>query len=110
MNRSEHDLDALFTEYRNAVEIPDASVNFMPKLWDRIERRRSFVFEWKRVTRVFVGTAAAICLLLTGLIIRPQSNSLQHHATYVDVLAEAHPTENLLAQGITHAESAEGSK
>jgi hypothetical protein len=109
MNRLEHDLDALLAEYRNSVDVPEAGVNFMPKLWDRIEARRSFAFQWKRATQIFVGAAAAICLLFTGLTIAPRTTSSQH-ATYADVLAEAHPTENLVAQGIIHLDTVEGSK
>ncbi|MBV8817537.1 MAG: hypothetical protein JO022_04215 [Acidobacteriaceae bacterium] len=104
MDRFTGELEALFDSYKTAVDTPEPGVNFMPKLWDRIEARRRVAFEWRRVTRIFVGSAAAICLAFAGFMIVPDQTSSSHPATYVDALAEAHPTENLLAQGISRVE------
>jgi hypothetical protein len=107
MNRENPELDALLREYRTAVEVPEATARFMPSLWEKIDSRRVFTLRLKRLTQVFVGSAAVICLIITGLFVTPGSSNGQAHATYVDVLADAHPTENLIAQGITHSDPME---
>jgi hypothetical protein len=95
------DLDHVFEQYRLAVPDPEASANFMPELWRRIETRQFFLARWKKLTQVFVAAAAAICLLL-GIVLqvpvaeRPAGVS----GSYVDVLADANPTDNLTSIGI----------
>jgi len=58
------------------------------------------VFQWKKVTRIFVGSSAFVCLLMVGLWSLPESGPVAHYANYVDVLAASQPAENLAAQGI----------
>ncbi len=48
---------------------PEASVNFMPELWRKIEARQFFLVRLKKLTQVFVAAAAAICLLL-GIVLQ----------------------------------------
>jgi hypothetical protein len=94
------ELDRLFASYRTAVPDPDASVNFMPELWRKIEARQFFLARFKRLTQVFVAAAAAICLFLGIAFQMPVSTGPQVRGNYVDVLADANPTENLTAVGI----------
>ena len=42
-------LDALFRAYRDACPAPEASANFMPNLWRRIESRQRFTFSFRRM-------------------------------------------------------------
>jgi hypothetical protein len=101
MDKFYDELNALMAQYRDLLPDFDPSAEFMPKLWQRIEARRSFTLRMKRLTQVFVATAAALCLLMTGALVLPSSTpGLEPHGTYVDVLAEAHPTESLAAIGI----------
>jgi hypothetical protein len=95
------ELDHLFERYRTAAPDPEASVNFMPELWRKIEARQFFLVRLKKLTQVFVAAAAAICLFL-GIALRvPVSTEAPIVRTnYVDVLADANPTENLTAVGI----------
>lgn len=99
----DRELDHLFEQYRLAVPDPEASANFMPELWRKIEARQFFLLRVKKLTQVFVAAAAAICLLL-GIALqvpvaeRPAVRS--NYGNYVDVLADANPTENLTAIGI----------
>src|ERR1700734_3252304 len=94
-------LDQLFERYRTAVPDPEASVNFMPELWRKIEARQFFLARLKKLTHVFVVAAAAICLFLGIALQVPVSNGRQAvTGNYVDVLADANPTENLAAVGI----------
>lgn len=94
------ELDHLFEQYRLAVQDPGASANFMPELWRKIEARQSFLLRVKKLTQVFVAAAAAICLLLGIALQIPVAERPQVTGNYVDVLADANPTENLSAVGI----------
>ncbi len=99
MKRVDDELDALFQAYHESVAVPESGPYFMPRLWERIEARRNFMFRFKKLSQVFVGLAAALCLLMTGVTVM-WTPSPQQHASYVDVLAEAHPAENVAALGI----------
>jgi len=95
------ELDQLFDRYRAALPDPDASVNFMPELWRKVEARQRFVARVKKLTQVFVAAAAAICLLFGMLLQVPVSSETPVvRGNYVDVLADANPAENLAALGI----------
>jgi hypothetical protein len=95
------ELDHLFARYRASLPDPEASVNFMPALWRKIEARQMFMARIKRLTQVFVAAAAAICLLLGIVLQAPlSSGTATVRGNYVDVLADANPTENLAALGI----------
>jgi hypothetical protein len=95
------ELDHLFESYRAALPDPEASANFMPELWRRIEARQFFLVRMKKLTQVFVAAAAAICLLLGIILQAPVSSDTPLvRGNYVDVLAEANPAENLAAVGI----------
>jgi hypothetical protein len=86
MDQNRHaELDDLFASYRNAVEIPEASPEFMPGLWTRIEQRRTVSYSLRRMTSGFVTAAAAICLVMTLAMWLPSPGSV---STYVDVLAD----------------------
>jgi hypothetical protein len=95
-------LDHLFEQYRTAVPDPDASANFMPELWRKIEARQFFLLRLKKLTQAFVVAAAAICLLLGIVLQVPVTADKQQvvSGNYVDVLASANPTENLSTVGI----------
>ena len=94
------ELDHLFERYRTAVADPDASANFMPELWRKIEGRQFFLARLKKLTQVFVVAAAAICLFLGIALQVPISSPQVVRGNYVDVLADANPAENLAAVGI----------
>lgn len=100
MENSNHELDSLFARYKAALPDPEAGANFMPELWRKIEARQSVLFRMKRLTQVFVATAAVICALFATMLAVPRSNFTELIGTYVDVLSEAHPAENLAAMGI----------
>ena len=102
MNQRDRDneLNALFAAYRAAVPDPNASANFMPELWRKIEARQSFTVRIRKLTQVFVAAAAAICLLFAMVLAVPGSHPTELRGTYIDVLADAHPADSLAALGI----------
>ena len=90
MEKYDQKLDSLLAAYRDAVQDPDASADFMPKLWSRIEAKRNFVYRLKRMSRVAVAAALAACLL-GGVLVKPLSqHAPQLAGTYVDILADSH--------------------
>ena len=99
MDRMDQELNSLFAAYREAVPDPEPSADFMPRLWSRIEAKRSFVFRLRRMSQVAVAAALAACLL-GGVLILPFSNHTSQVAgTYVDILADAHGDETIAATG-----------
>jgi hypothetical protein len=98
MDQWNDELNGLFASYKAAVPDQEASANFMPELWRKIEGRRSIMLRVKKLTQVFVAAAAAVCLLFAMVQVVPGRGDLA--GTYVDVLAESLPMENLAALGI----------
>jgi len=101
------ELNSLFAEYRALVRDPEPAANFMPELWRKIENRQGVIIRMKRLTQVFVAAAAAICILFATVMSVPRSTTQDVHSSYVDVLAEAYPTETLAAHGILPHEGVE---
>lgn len=100
-DRWNDELDALFQEYKQAVPDPDASANFMPGLWRKIEGRQSVTLRIRKLTQVFVGAAAAVCLLFAMIEVIPGARN-DIRGSYIDVLAAAHPADNISALGIVY--------
>lgn len=100
MDQFNHEINAILARYREALPDPEASADFMPRLWSGIEARRGFTLRVKRLTQLFVAGAAALCLIMTGVLVLPAPHKQPFHPTYVDILAEAHPGESLAALGI----------
>jgi len=81
-------LDALFGAYREACGETDASANFMPNLWARIESRQSFSFSFRRMANAFATATVALTIALSVYMAIPNSNPAPSQ-TYVEVLAAA---------------------
>jgi hypothetical protein len=102
------ELDSLFAQYKSIVPDPEPGANFMPELWRKIEARQGLIVRIKRLTQVFVAAAAAICILFATVLSVPRSTTPEVRGSYIDVLAEAYPTETLAAHGILPHEGLEG--
>lgn len=86
-------LDTLFRAYHSACEPGPVSANFMPELWQKIERAQSATFSFQRIARGFVTTAAALSLALAVVGFLPvHLGAPQYNATYVDALAAHNDT------------------
>lgn len=107
MDQFNNELGGLFTEYRAAVPDPEPGVNFMPELWRKIEARQSLMRRVRKLTRVFVGAAAAFSLVFTMIEVIPGASRSEFHGSYVDALAAANPADNLAALGIVSHDSAD---
>ncbi|MGA2600510.1 MAG: hypothetical protein ABSH09_26385 [Bryobacteraceae bacterium] len=100
MERLDQELDSLFAAYRDAVPDPDASPDFMPRLWGRIEAQRSFVYRLRRMAQIAVAAAAVACLLGGVLFTPVTKHEAPAGSTYVDILAEAQPEDVLATTGM----------
>jgi hypothetical protein len=87
------ELGRLLGQYRNAVPDPEASADFMPGMWRKIEARRSSVRTLRRFTEAFVTLAAALALLVGAVLIPQMQREAVYSATYVDVLAAEHSSD-----------------
>src|SRR5437879_11576539 len=95
-NPEEVRLDALFQTYYSACEPRQASANFMPELWQKIERVQTARFSFQRIAKGFVTAAAALSLALAVVGFQPShQNPAFTSASYIEALA-AH-TEALAA-------------
>src|SRR5258708_5153965 len=100
MDQLNDEISGLLAKYKAAVPDPDPSVNFMPELWRKIEARQTLLLRIRKLTQVFVGAAAAVCLLFAMIEVVPGVYGPEVHGSYVDVLSAAHPADNLASLGI----------
>ena len=84
----EQDLDALFRAYHQACIAPEASANFMPELWAKIDSRQTFTFSFRRMANAFATAAVALSIALGVYMAVPRS-SAQLPQTYIEALADA---------------------
>jgi len=87
-------LDALFRAYRDACPDPEASANFMPTLWARIDSRQTYLFSFRRMANAFVTAALALSIALGVYLTIPRSTPGSTPETYVEALADANPLDN----------------
>jgi ABC-type nitrate/sulfonate/bicarbonate transport system permease component len=86
-------LDALFRAYREACPDPEASANFMPTLWARIDSRQNFWFSFRRMANGFVTAAVALSIALGVYMSIPRTSPGSSSETYIEALAAANPLE-----------------
>jgi hypothetical protein len=79
-------LDGLFAAYREACPDREPGPDFMPQLWEKIEARRAFAYNLKRLARGIITTAAAASLLMGAYLVVPRHTA---QPTYLEVLAAA---------------------
>jgi len=87
------ELDSLFAAYREACSAPEASPNFMPQLWRKIDAGRSATYTFGRWTRAFVTAAAALCILLGLLQTHRPSQPTFYTQTYIEALQQESAAE-----------------
>jgi hypothetical protein len=105
MTNDERELDDLFQKYRSACPDIEASADFMPKIWERIENRRSFWFAFQGLARMATTASTALCLLL--LILNFLTGSQNRLPTYADALAadNSTPEQTYYAEAIRGGDS-----
>jgi hypothetical protein len=105
-NHLEARLDSLFAAYRGSIPDPEPAADFMPRVWRGIEARRSIPTTLRHLAQSFITAAAAICLFLSVLFLRPAAPSpVFTMASYVDVLASDPAPERLAYAEISRDDS-----
>jgi len=79
-------LDAMFRAYRAACPDADASANFMPNLWARIEAHEVSTNWFARVAKPLVAVALAASVVLGMMISSRNQSSAFFDATFVQAL------------------------
>ncbi len=100
-NNADRQLDAIFAAYREASPDPEASANFMPQLWQRIDAKRTVPMTLRKLAHVFLSAAAAICLMMSLLQYLPQSSGIS--MSYIDFLDETNHA-SLVYSDVLHNE------
>lgn len=88
-------LNELLSAYREACAAPDPGADFMPKLWEGIERRRRWTEPFWRWANGLAAAAAAASLFFVLLQLMPANPSLTSTRSYVELLAEVHESDDL---------------
>jgi hypothetical protein len=102
-HREEERLDALLRSYRDACEIGEVDPNFMPLLWEKIEKAKGATFSFKRMAKGFVTAAAALSLTLGAVSFLPLHRFSQvTSATYVEELAGYNSSEAADSMDLVH--------
>jgi hypothetical protein len=106
MNELDKVLDTLFAAYRGACPDPDISSGFMPRLWEKIDARRSFAFKLRLYARGLVGVTAALCIAVAVFQFTSVANGFDavYTQTYVDALRNDSSPETLAYAGLVFAE------
>jgi hypothetical protein len=82
----ENRLDELFLAYRQACPEPDASANFMPGIWAKIEAREVSTNWFGRVAKALVTAALAASVILGLMMSSTNRSSAFFNGTFVDAL------------------------
>jgi len=85
----EQRFDALMQAYRTACGSPEASANFMPGLWAKIESRQSFTFSFRRMANLFATASVTLSIALLGIYLAIPKVAPAVTQSYVEALAEA---------------------
>jgi Ser/Thr protein kinase RdoA (MazF antagonist) len=86
-------LDALFRAYNAACPVPEASANFMPELWRKIESRQKYTFSFRTMANAFVTAAVALTIALGAYMSIPRTNPY-FSQTFVEVVSEANAPDS----------------
>jgi hypothetical protein len=88
MDRMDDKLDALWVEYRAACPDPDPAPDFMPRLWQKIDKRRSDSARvFRRLAQVCVMATVGLTLLIGAVLIPRIQTDAFFAGTYADELA-----------------------
>jgi len=93
---NEAELDRLLIAYREACPVPDASVNFMPHLWEKIDGNQNWTRQVWKWANGMVAAAAAASLFFVMLQLLPKHSPDFYGATYLETLADQHDDEEAL--------------
>lgn len=86
------ELQHVFRRYRDAFPELDASPEFMPRLWSRIESRKAAARIFRRFSMALVTAAGAVCIVLS--VASSSSDRTLSPSTYVEILDDHASSED----------------
>ena len=86
------ELQRVFRGYGDFHAEADVSADFMPRLWERIEARRSPFFLIRRTARFLVAGSLAAALLMGVVLIPHFEKESRPSGYYADVVSRANTT------------------
>lgn len=90
-DRLDDKLNSLWAEYREACPEPDASADFMPRLWQQIEKRRNGNARvFRRLAQICVMGTLALTLLIGAVVIPRLQAEAFFSGSYAEELAAEH--------------------
>ena len=90
-SKSDEDrLNEFLRRYRESCEDPEASANFMPQVWSKIEMRQASTNWFDGMAKALVAAAIAVSLLGGFLISSANQSSAFYKTTFVDALVRDH--------------------
>ena len=91
MDGTDDRLDALWSEYRAACPGPDLTPEFMPRLWQQIEKRRNGNARvFRRLAQACVMAPVALTLLIGAVVIPRIQAEAFFTGSYAEELAAEH--------------------
>lgn len=90
LNQADSQLDEMFRAYRAACPDPEATANFMPTMWARIEAREVSTNWFGRVAKALVTAAIAASVILGMMTSARNQSSSFFDATFVEALRADH--------------------
>jgi hypothetical protein len=98
------ELAELFAAYRQSIPDPEASADFMPRLWERIEARQSFASGFKHFSQRIMTVAALASLVMGAFLAVPRHSTSPYYThTYLELLAAGQGQENAGEAAIVEA-------
>ena len=98
---NDQQLDDLFRRYRGVCPDPEASADFMPRLWQKIDARRSFTWKLRLYARNLVAAAAMACMAV-GVFEASTGVNPFYTKTYLEALDDEQPAETLAYADVLH--------
>lgn len=92
---NEANLDRLLAAYRDACAAPEASANFMPQLWERIDASQSWTKQAWKWANSLTAAAALASLFFVMMQMLPRTSGVFASATYLETLASQHDDDVL---------------
>jgi hypothetical protein len=83
-------LDVWFKAYREAVEEPEPSANFMPQVWAKIEAREVSTTLFGRMAKALVTVALAATVILGIMVSSASQANNGYNGTYLEALTADH--------------------
>lgn len=83
-------LDELFRAYREACPDPEASANFMPRMWSRIEVREASTNWFGSMAKALVTAAIAASVILGLMVSSMNQSAAFFNGTFVEALVKEH--------------------